>query len=105
VSRSERESVIARIRNLRHSAPTLDSKPRQTREPEPTGQAGTTDQTDRMLELEQRVAHLERLVEGLQDSVHRESSRQGKRLAELETQIQPGALGAALSQDSRERGL
>ena len=39
------------------------------------------------------MAHLEQLVEGLQDSVHREASRNAKRLAELETRTQPGALG------------
>jgi hypothetical protein len=51
------------------------------------------------------MAHLERLVEGLQDSVHRESERQGKMIAELEAQIQPSAISAALSKDARERGL
>jgi hypothetical protein len=45
------------------------------------------------------------LLEGFQDSVHRESRRQDKRIAELETQIQPAALGEALSRDARDRGL
>jgi hypothetical protein len=44
-------------------------------------------------------------VEGLQDSVHRESTRLGRRVGELEARIQPGALGRALSDDARERGL
>ncbi len=51
------------------------------------------------------MAHLEQLLEGLQDSVHRESLRQDKRIAELEAQIQPAALGEALSRDARDRGL
>lgn len=55
--------------------------------------------------LEGRVAHLEQLLEGLQDSVYRESERQGRRIAELEAQIQPAALGEALSKDARARGL
>ena len=55
--------------------------------------------------LEARVAHLERLVEGLQDSVHRESDRQAKLIAQIEAQIQPAAMGAALSKDARDRGL
>ena len=59
----------------------------------------------RLVVLEERIAHLEQLLEGLQDSVYRESERQGKRLTELETQIQPAALGEALSKDARERGL
>ena len=35
-----------------------------------------------MQALEARVAHLENLVEGLQDSVHRETDRYGKLIAE-----------------------
>jgi hypothetical protein len=37
--------------------------------------------------------------------VHRESSRHDKRIAELEARLQPGALGRALSDDARARGL
>jgi hypothetical protein len=44
-------------------------------------------------------------MQGLQDSVHRESARQGKRITELEARIQPAALIRALSEDARERGL
>ncbi len=51
------------------------------------------------------MEHLEQLVQGLQDSVHRESSRQEKRISELENRLQPGALAKALSDDARSRGL
>jgi hypothetical protein len=44
-------------------------------------------------------------VEGLQDSVHRESERQSKLIAELQAQIQPAAMGEALNRDARDRGL
>jgi hypothetical protein len=44
-------------------------------------------------------------VQGLQDAVHREARRQDERLAEIEGQIQPGAMGKALSEDARNRGL
>jgi hypothetical protein len=37
--------------------------------------------------------------------VHRESTRQRERIAELEARIQPAALARALSEDARERGL
>jgi hypothetical protein len=37
--------------------------------------------------------------------VHRESERQGKRIAELEARIEPAALSEAMSKDARERGL
>jgi hypothetical protein len=55
--------------------------------------------------LEDRVAHLEALLEGLQDSVHRETTRQDRRIGELEARIEPAELGRALSRDARERGL
>lgn len=55
--------------------------------------------------LGRRIDGLEKLIEGLQDSVHRESERQGKLIAELQEQVQPGAMGAALSRNARERGL
>jgi hypothetical protein len=55
--------------------------------------------------LEARITRLEELLQGLQDSVHRESSRQSKRIAALEAQIQPAAITKALSDDARERGL
>ena len=44
-------------------------------------------------------------MEGLQDSVHRESTRLGKRVDELEARIQTGVLGRALNEDSQEREL
>lgn len=55
--------------------------------------------------LETRVAHLEGLLEGLQDSVHRESTRQSDRIAELEARTEPETLAVALSKHARERGL
>jgi uncharacterized coiled-coil protein SlyX len=60
---------------------------------------------DRVEDLNTRVAHLEQLVQGLQDSVYRESQRQDRRITELETRTEPGALAAALSKDARERGI
>ncbi|MGN6870760.1 MAG: hypothetical protein ACTHMY_20395 [Solirubrobacteraceae bacterium] len=89
------DGLIARIRQIRRGAAA--DQPGEPLSVDP-GQ-------DPVRALESRVAHLEQLVEGLQDSVHRESSRNGKRLAELETRTQPGALGKALSEDARARGL
>jgi hypothetical protein len=37
--------------------------------------------------------------------VHRESERHAKLIAELQDQIQPAAMGAALAEDARSRGL
>jgi len=92
----DREKLIARIRNLRRAAALSD-----TRAPVPAGKLDP----DRLNALEARIAHLEQLLEGFQDSVHREATRQGKRINDIEAQIQPAALGAALDKDVRDRGL
>jgi hypothetical protein len=55
--------------------------------------------------LERRVNHLESLVEGLQDAVHRESVRRGKEIEGLEEKTEPGEMTRALSRDARERGI
>jgi hypothetical protein len=92
----ELEGLLARIRQVRRSAPGADRLDRRST-------ADTRD--DRVPVLEARIAHLERLVEGLQDSVHRESERHSKLIAELQAQLEPGTMGAALAEDARNRGL
>jgi hypothetical protein len=92
----ERERLVTRIRQLRQTS--------RTPEGQPSGDTSDPDRA-RVVRLEERIAHLEQLLEGLQDSVHRESERQGKRIAELEARIEPGALGEAMSKDARDRGL
>jgi uncharacterized coiled-coil protein SlyX len=94
----DRERLVNRVRQIGRVAGT--SIPEQP----PAGDGRGVDPA-RASALEARVAHLEQLLEGFQDSVHRESMRQDKRIAELETQIQPAALGEALSRDARDRGL
>ena len=92
----ERESLIARIRQLRRVGP----------DPEKSSRGGS-ERPDlaRIDAVEARLAHLERLVEGFQDSVHRETMRHGRLIAELQEQVEPGAMGAALNKDARDRGL
>jgi hypothetical protein len=92
----EREGLIARIRQIRR---TSDAPPT------PRATAAPRDDMVALQALQARVAHLEQLVEALQDSVHRESERHAKRITELEARIEPGALNVALSKDARERGL
>lgn len=92
----EHERLATRIRQIRSTADAAD---------QPGESSGVDSEQDRLRVLEARLAQLEQLVQGLQDSVHRETSRQAKRIAELETRIQPGALGKALSDDARARGL
>jgi hypothetical protein len=92
----EREGLITRIRQIRRVAAAAAETPS-------SDVAGAD--IGRLNNLEARVAHLEQLLEGFQDSVHRESARQGAQIAELQAQIQPAAMGAALSKDARDRGL
>lgn len=91
----EREGLISRITQVRRLATARDRPSNEAGEPQP----------DRLQALEERVAHLEQLLEGLQDSVHRESERHAKLIAELQTRVQPGGMGAALAEDVRNRGL
>lgn len=92
----EREGLIARIRQIRGA----DATAAGSGKPAPDGS-----EQDQLRALDARVEHLEELVQGLQDSVHRESARLARRIAELEARIQPAALGKALSDDARARGL
>jgi hypothetical protein len=91
----EREGLIARIRQIRRLAQVRDL-PSATPDPR---------HSDRVSSLEVRVAHLEQMVEGLQDSVYRESERHERLIAEIQAQIQPGPMGTALSDHARDRGL
>jgi len=91
----ERERLITRIRQIRRSDAMA-----KARSPSPVPPPA-----DEIEALEQRVAHLEQLVQGLQDSVHREALRHDRRITELEARTQPAELSRALSQDARERGL
>jgi hypothetical protein len=90
------EGLRMRIRQMRRVPAATDASPA----------TALADPASLRLEgLEERVAHLEELVEGLQDSVHRESQRTSKRIAELAARTEPAALAVALSRDARERGL
>jgi hypothetical protein len=91
----DREGLIARIRQVRRLTTARDRPTTQTSAPAP----------DRLEALEARVEHLGQLVEGLQDSVHRESERHAKQITALQAQIQPGAMSAAQAEDARNRGL
>ena len=91
----EREGLITRIRQIRRVAAAAEKPSNASTNPEP----------DELRSLEARVAHLEQMIEGFQDSVHRESARQAKIITELEARTQPAAMSAALSKDARERGL
>ncbi len=93
---SERDGLIARIRHVRRVAAAAEDRPTPPND---------RPELDEIRALATRLAHLEQMVEGLQDSVYRQSERHERLLAELEAKVQPGAINAALSKDARERGL
>lgn len=55
--------------------------------------------------LEERVTHLESMIEGLQDAVDRDSRRTHEELDALRRRTEPSEISRALSRDQRERGL
>jgi hypothetical protein len=55
--------------------------------------------------LVDRIDALEAMVEGLQDSVDRQTRRQDERISQLARRLEPSELARALSDDSRKRGL
>ncbi len=59
----------------------------------------------RVENLEKRIGHLEAMIEGLQDAVHRESVRQGREIDRLQKNAEPAEIRRALGRDARERGI
>jgi len=55
--------------------------------------------------LEGRIAHLEAVLEGLQDAVHREAVRRRHQIEGLEAKTEPDEITRALSRDARKRGI
>jgi hypothetical protein len=92
----QRHALFARIQQIRRGAGASDLQPETEL---------VLTQPARLAAFEARLEHLEKLVEGLQDSVHREWKRQSQQIAELEAQLDPATLAAALSRNARERGL
>jgi hypothetical protein len=97
---ADRERLLRRIRQIRRAAGTDEQQ---------TSGGGALQpdalQPDPLDALAIRVAHLEELLQGLQDSVHREAERHSRMIAELQALVEPQAMGAALAEDARQRGL
>jgi TolA-binding protein len=72
-------------------------------ETEPEGEQADHDQ--RIRALEERIDSLEALIEGLQDSVHREATRRARDLEEINRRIQPAETARTLGKHAREHGL
>jgi uncharacterized coiled-coil protein SlyX len=67
--------------------------------------SGAPGSGDPVRTLEERVTHLEAMIEGLQDAVHRDSRRTHEELDDLRRRLEPSEISRALSRDQRERGL
>jgi uncharacterized coiled-coil protein SlyX len=91
----DRDGLIARIRQIRRVTQVRERPSVDVDAPA----------TERLRALETRVGHLEQMVEGFQDSVHRESRRHERLIAELQAQVEPGTMREALEGDARDRGL
>ena len=51
------------------------------------------------------MGHLDTMLEGLQDAVHREITRTNDQIDLLRKRTEPAELSRALSKDARSRGL
>lgn len=71
----------------------------------PPPEASARADGDGVAELRDRLAHLEQVVEGLQDAIHRHSMRLDQEMHELRERTRPGQMARALSDDARKRGL
>jgi uncharacterized coiled-coil protein SlyX len=60
---------------------------------------------ERLDRLEERVSHLENMLEGFQDSVHREITRMNLEADQLRERTEPAEIRRSLSDDARIRGL
>lgn len=61
---------------------------------------------ERRLEtLEARTGHLELVLEGLQDAVHRRAVREDESIGELRRRMQPDQIARDLDRNARTRGL
>jgi uncharacterized coiled-coil protein SlyX len=62
-------------------------------------------QDARIASLETRLDHLESLVEGLQDAVHRDSARHEREIRDLDEKTDPGQMSRSIAEHNREHGL
>jgi hypothetical protein len=72
---------------------------------EPEVAADEPDEGRRLEALADRVAHLEALVEGLQDSIHRDAVRRDRILEEIKETTEPATMMRSLERHSREQAL
>ena len=74
-------------------------------EQRPNGPPSDVGWVPRLERLESRMEHLELVLEGLQDAVHRRAVREDESIDELRRRTQPDQIARDLSRDARTRGL
>jgi hypothetical protein len=78
---------------------------KESRRNRPKAGRGDAAVTQRLAVVERRLEHLEAMIEGLQDSVHRQSVRQEKTIDQLQKKAEPSAIRRALGRHDREHGI
>ncbi len=94
-AKAEVGALVGRLRDL--GRPRTPQAAAETR--------GEMGEQKRISILEERVAHLEAALEGLQDAVDRQAVMQDERVADLRRRTEPDEMARALSDDARRRGL
>ena len=62
-------------------------------------------EADRIAALESRLDHLEALIEGLQDAMHRGAVRREREIQDLEQKTTPDQMSRSLAEHARQHGL
>jgi uncharacterized coiled-coil protein SlyX len=101
--RSSQDRATGRTASLSRLLDRVIQQRRQAADPPAPPEKGVPD--DRLTALEDRVAQLERLIEGLQDSVHRVTVRHQREMEALNQKTEPAQMARALGRHSREKGL
>jgi hypothetical protein len=108
IQRRRADAASAGADEVRSGAdrPPAEEDPAAGAQSIPDAERGTGgDHAERIAALERRIEHLEALVEGLQDAVHRETARQESEIGALERKTDAAEMRRSLDRHARERGL
>ena len=103
-SPDESDAATADEKNL----PSPEAESARAPEPAPGSEPGPPaagGQDERIAAIESRLDHLEFLIEGLQDAVHRDSTRHEREIRDLEQRTDPSEMSRSLAEHERQRGL
>jgi hypothetical protein len=92
-----RRGLLARVLERRR----LEATPSPAEDPTTTEVEADGRQVDRIAALESRLDNLESLIEGLQETVHRDAVRREREIQELEQKIARARMSRSLAEDGR----